>query len=235
MQDFITALRHAFDLIISMDVHLREIIALSFYVSLMSLAIASSLGLLLGAVLVVSRFPGRKLLIIAANACMGFPPVVMGLVVYLLLSRGGVLGALQLLYTPTAMIIAQSLLVLPLIVALSYRVIDDLYREYGLLLRVLRIDWWGYLGILLWDARYSLLTVVLAGFGRAISEVGAMIIVGGNIAHLTRVMTTSIALETSKGNLALALSLGMILMLVALLVNVLVFVFGAWVRRYEHV
>jgi tungstate transport system permease protein len=153
------------------------------------------------------------------NALMGLPPVVVGLFVYLTLSNAGPLGWLELLYTPTAMIIAQSILVTPIIAALSRELIEQLHAEYDEQFRSLRVPAHTVIGALLWDGRYSLLTVALAGFGRAIAEVGAVIIVGGNIAHLTRVMTTAIALETSKGDLALAMALGVVLILIALAVN----------------
>jgi tungstate transport system permease protein len=219
MQDFTAALGLALQLIIAGDASLTEIILLSLKVSLSAVAVACAVGLPLGAALAVLRFPGRGGAIVAVNTLMGLPPVVAGLLVYLMLSNAGPLGVLQLLYTPTAMIIAQSVLVTPIVAALTRQIIADLYEEYREQLRSLGLGLWDVIGTLLWDARYSLLTVALAGFGRAIAEVGAVIIVGGNINHVTRVMTTTIALETSKGNLALALALGMVLITLALMVN----------------
>jgi tungstate transport system permease protein len=219
MQDFSAAIGLAVGLIASGDADLAEIVLLSLQVSLAAVVIAGAIGLPLGAGLAVLRFPGRGALVLAVNALMGLPPVVVGLLVYLLLSNAGPLGVLGLLYTPSAMIIAQSVLVTPIIAALSRQVIEDLREEYDEQLRSLGLGALATIGTLLWDARYSLLTVALAGFGRAIAEVGAVIIVGGNINHVTRVMTTTIALETSKGNLALALALGLILVTLALAVN----------------
>jgi tungstate transport system permease protein len=219
MQDFSAAIGLAVGLIASGDADLAEIVLLSLQVSLAAVVIAGAIGLPLGAGLAVLRFPGRAAMVLAVNALMGLPPVVVGLLVYLLLSNAGPLGVLGLLYTPSAMIIAQSVLVTPIIAALSRQVIEDLREEYDEQLRSLGLGALATIGTLLWDARYSLLTVALAGFGRAIAEVGAVIIVGGNINHVTRVMTTTIALETSKGNLALALALGLILVTIALAVN----------------
>jgi tungstate transport system permease protein len=219
MQDFSAAFGLALNLIVSGDPALTEIILLSLRVSLSAVVVACAIGLPLGAGLAVLRFPGRGGVIVAVNTLMGLPPVVAGLLVYLMLSSAGPLGVLQLLYTPTAMIIAQSVLVTPIIAALTRQVVADLYEEYREQLRSLGLGLWDMIGTLLWDARSSLLTVALAGFGRAIAEVGAVIIVGGNINHVTRVMTTTIALETSKGNLALALALGMVLIALALAIN----------------
>ena len=198
---------------------LMEIIGLSLRVTFTAVLIACAVGLPLGAVLAVGRFPGRLAAVTLVNALMGLPPVVVGLVVYLLLSGAGPLGPLQLLYTPTAMIIAQAVLVTPIIAALTRQVVEDLHAEYDEQLRSLGFGLRATVATLLWDARYSLLTVALAGFGRAVAEVGAVIIVGGNINHVTRVMTTTIALETSKGDLALALALGMVLIALALSIN----------------
>jgi tungstate transport system permease protein len=219
MQDFSAAFGLALNLILSADPALTEIILLSLRVSLSAVVIACAVGLPLGAALAVRRFPGRGGVIVAVNTLMGLPPVVAGLLVYLMLSRAGPLGVLELLYTPTAMIIAQSVLVTPIVAALTRQVIADLYDEYREQLRSLGLGPWQVVATLLWDARYSLLTVALAGFGRAIAEVGAVIIVGGNINHVTRVMTTTIALETSRGNLALALALGMVLIVLAFTIN----------------
>ena len=219
MEIYSTALTHAFSLILSGDAALAEIFWLSVKVSLTAVLIACAIGLPLGAVLAVQRFPGRGALVSLINTLMGMPPVVVGLIVYLHLSRSGPLGWLGLLYTPTAMIIAQVILITPIIAALSCQFLEDLHEDYRDLFTSLvvprRIAVFSYI----YDARFSLLTVVLAGFGRAVSEVGAVIVVGGNIDHLTRVMTTTIALETSKGELELALALGVVLMGKALLIN----------------
>jgi tungstate transport system permease protein len=222
MQDFGAAFGQAFALILSGDADLIEIIALSLRVTILAVTMACVIGLPLGALLAVGRFPGRGAATVFINALMGLPPVVVGLAVYLLLSSAGPLGPLQLLYTPTAMIIAQTILVTPIVAALTRQVIEDLHAEYDELLRSMGARRLGVVATLLWDARYSLLTAALAGLGRALAEVGAVIIVGGNINHVTRVMTTTIALETSKGNLALALGLGIILVGLSVLVNGLV-------------
>ena len=222
MQDFVEAFQLAFMLLTSGDRDLLEIVLLSLRVSLTALVFASLLGLSAGALLATTRFPGRAAALIVLNALMSLPPVVIGLFVYLSLSRAGPLGWLQLLYTPTAMIIAQVILIAPIIAALSRQVLEDLYGEYREQFQSFSLSRSAAMATLLWDARYSLLTVSLAGFGRAIAEVGAVMIVGGNIDHLTRVMTTAIALETSKGNLPMALALGIVLLLIALSVNALV-------------
>ena len=219
MHDFSTAFHLAFGLLFSADPDLLEIIALSLRVSLTALLISGVVGLAIGALVGMSRFRGRAAIIILLNALMGLPPVVVGLCVYLMLSRSGPLGWMGLLYTPTAMIVAQAILITPIIAALSRQIIEDLHNEYAEQFRSLCVPPRSAAAALLWDARYSLLTVALAGFGRAIAEVGAVIIVGGNIDHLTRVRTTAIALETSKGDLALALALGIVLLIIALTVN----------------
>ena len=223
MNELAEATQMAWRLVTQGDATLLETISLSLKVSMLAVICAAIIGLTLGALLAVTRFPGRKLLIVAINALMGLPPVVVGLLVYLMLSRAGPLGSWGLLFTPTAMVIAQFILVTPIICALSRQTLEDLWVEYAEQLRSLSADAGQALRTLLWEGRYSLLTAVLAGFGRAIAEVGAVLIVGGNIAHVTRVMTTTIALETSRGNLALALALGFILILIAMLVNCAVF------------
>jgi tungstate transport system permease protein len=233
MQDFSAALGLALSLLVSGDRTLTEIVLLSFRISLSAVVIACAIGLPFGAALAVLRFPGRGGVIVAVNTLMGLPPVVAGLLVYLMLSSAGPLGVLQLLYTPTAMIIAQSVLVTPIVIALTRQVIADLYDEYREQLRSLGLGLWDVIGTLLWDARYSLLTVALAGFGRAIAEVGAVIIVGGNINHVTRVMTTTIALETSKGYLALALGLGLVLLLIVVAVNATLMLVQSAARQAE--
>jgi tungstate transport system permease protein len=215
-QAFASALRQ----IVALDPQLLEIIALSLKVTLTAVAIATLLGFAVGGVLAVYRFPGRGAVAALLNALMGLPPVVAGLIVYLLLSNAGPLGVLQLLYTPGAMIIAQVILITPIVAALTRQTCEDLLEEYRDQLRSLGASSAAMVTTLLWDGRYRLITAVLAGFGRAIAEVGAVMIVGGNIDHVTRTMTTAIALETSKGNIALALALGMILLAIALVVNV---------------
>ena len=206
-------------LVATLDLRLWEIVALSLAVSLSAVALATLLGLPLGAAIAVGRFPGRQAVIVVLNALMGLPPVVVGLFVYLLLSRAGPLGDLGLLFTPPAMVIAQTILILPIIAALARQAVEDAWREYEEQLRSLGVH--GLRGALtvLWDIRFSLLTAVLAGLGRASAEVGAVMIVGGNIDGVTRVMTTTIALETSKGDLPLALGLGMVLIAIVLALN----------------
>ncbi len=234
MQDFTAAFAEAFRLLTTLDAELLEIVALSLQVSFSAVLLSALVGLPLGALLAVSRFPGRGAISVLLNALMGLPPVVVGLLVYLTLSRSGPLGVLGLLYTPTAMIIAQSILVTPIIAALVRQTVADLHAEYDEQLRVLGVGPLRQIGTLLWDARYSLLTAMLAGFGRAIAEVGAVIIVGGNIDHVTRVMTTAIALETSRGDLPLALGLGLILVGIAVLVNAMVMGVRATAVRAAH-
>ncbi len=234
MLDFAAALRTAVGLILSGDRELWAVVLLSLQVSLSAVFLASVVAMPLGSALAVARFPGRRAVIVLVNALMGLPPVVVGLVVYLTLSNSGPLGVLQLLYTPTAMIIAQLILVTPIVAALTRQSIEDLDIEYSEQLRSFGISRLASVPTLLWDARFSLLTAVLAGFGRAIAEVGAVLIVGGNINHVTRVMTTSIALETSKGNLALALALGTILITLAIAVNAGVSLFGAAGKRFGY-
>ncbi len=234
MQDFGAAFGEAFGLLLGLDPALMEIIGLSLRVSLTAVLISGLIGLPLGAILGISRFRGRSVILVLLNTLMGLPPVVVGLLVYLSLSNAGPLGPLALLYTPAAMIIAQSLLVIPIVTALARQTIEDMHGEYDELLRVLGVGRWGMVATLLWDARYSLLTAMLAGFGRAVAEVGAVLIVGGNINHVTRVMTTAIALETSKGNLALALGLGVVLLLLAVVINAAVMGIRATAARSAH-
>jgi len=222
MQGFADEFSHALSLILNGDAELWAIVFLSLKVSVFAVLISALIGMPVGAALAVARFPGRRALIVLMNALMGFPPVVVGLLVYLMLSRSGPLGVLELLYTPTAMIIAQVVLVTPIVAALTRQVVEMLAEEYSEQLRSLGVSRLASVPVLLWDARLALITALLAGFGRAIAEVGAVIIVGGNINHVTRVMTTTIALETSKGNLALALALGAILIGIAVAVNAMV-------------
>jgi tungstate transport system permease protein len=219
MHDLIDALGAAWQLVLSGDPTLVGIVFLSLSISLTAVLAASVLGLPLGAALAVLRFPGRNAAVVVVNALMGLPPVVAGLFVYLLLSRSGPLGDLGLLFTPTAMVIAQVVLVTPIIAAIARQMIEDLWRDYGELYILDGAGWVRTIGSLLWLGRFSLLTAVLAGIGRAAAEVGAIIIVGGNIAGVTRTMTTAIALETSRGDLSLALGLGIILLTLILAVN----------------
>jgi tungstate transport system permease protein len=196
-------------------------VRLSLSVSITAVAIAALIGLPLGALLAVARFPGRRALVVLLNALMGLPPVVAGLLIYLLLSRSGPLGSLGLLFTPAAMVIAQAVLVTPILAALTRQVLEAMWEEYAEQLRSFGAGPLRAVPTLLWDGRYLLPTVLLAGFGRAAAEVGAVIVVGGNIEGFTRVMTTAIALETSKGDLPLALALGAVLMAIVLGVNAL--------------
>jgi tungstate transport system permease protein len=234
MQDFGDAFSLALGLVLTADPDLLEIVGLSLRVSLTAVVVACALGLPIGAAVAMGRFPGRTALIVLMNALMGLPPVVVGLGVYLLLSNAGPFGWMQLLYTPTAMIIAQTILITPIVAALSREIIEHLHQEYAEQFRSMCVPGRTAVGALLWDGRYSLLTVALAGFGRAVAEVGAVIIVGGNIDHLTRVMTTAIALETSKGNLALALALGAVLITIALTVNAAVMTLRLTATRYAY-
>ncbi|MBZ5486571.1 ABC transporter permease [Halomonas aquamarina] len=221
----------ALTLILGMDHRLFDIVALSLQVSLIAVALASLLALPLGAALALWRFPGRNIVIVMLNALMGLPPVVAGLCVYLLLSRAGPLGHWGLLFTPGAMVVAQVILVLPIIAALTRQQIESLHQEYAEQLHSLGVRPLRMIPTLLWDARFGLLTVILAGFGRASAEVGAVMIVGGNIDGVTRVMTTSIVLETSKGNLPLALGLGIILLSLVTLINALAHVVSEMAKR----
>jgi tungstate transport system permease protein len=220
----------AVDLIVSGDPALLQIIGLSLRVTLTAVVIACLLGLPLGAGLALARFFGRGVVVVMFNALMGLPPVVAGLVVYLMLSRSGPLGELALLFTPTAMIVAQTLLILPIVVSLTRSVVEDLWVEYREQLRSLGAGRLRAVPTLIWDGRVSLLTGVLAGFGRASAEVGAVLIVGGNIAGHTRTMTTAITLETSRGNLGLAVALGIILLGLTLTLNGLAWGAGQWAR-----
>ncbi len=233
MGDIGSAFAAAAGLILAADSTLYGIVQLSLAVSMTAVAAATAIGLPLGAMLAIRRFPGRQALLVTLNALMGLPPVVVGLLVYLLLSRAGPLGALGLLFTPQAMIVAQTLLVVPIVAGLSRQVLEDAWHEYEEQLRSLGATPSTAAATLLWDTRYSLVTVVLAGFGRAAAEVGAVMIVGGNIDGVTRVMTTAISLETSKGDLPLALGLGMILIAVVFVINAAAQIINtAALRRY---
>jgi len=213
------ALKQAVDLVSGLDPQLVEIVTLSLRVSFSAVVIATLVGLPIGATIAVARFPGRQGVIVLLNALFGLPAVVLGLLVYLLLSRAGPLGELGILFTPPAMIIAQAILVTPIIAAFSRQAIEDAWREYEEQLNSLGANAFQAALTLLWDCKFSLLTTVLAGFGRAVAEVGTVMIVGGNIDGVTRVMTTAIALETSKGDLPLALGLGIVLMGLVLVLN----------------
>jgi tungstate transport system permease protein len=215
MTDIGAALGAAFSMIVHLDRDLAEIVGLSLGVSLSAVFLATVIGMPLGAALALFRFPGRTAVVVLLNALMGLPPVVVGLIVYLLLSRAGPFGVMGLLFTPTAMIVAQVLLVVPIIAALTRQVAEDLWTEYEDQLRSLGAGPGRALVAILWDGRLILMTALLAGFGRASAEVGGVMIVGGNIDHVTRVMTTAIALEVSKGNLALALGLGIVLIVLS--------------------
>lgn len=219
MSDILQGMLEAFNLIFTLDADLFEIIFLSLQVTLSAVLIASIIGMPLGAWLAINRFRFRRPTIALLNALMGLPPVVVGLIVYILLSRSGPFGVLGLLFTPTAMIIAQVIIVTPLIASIAQQAIRDLWAEYHDLLISLNTSKWQRIKTLIKDARRPLLTASLAGFGRAIGEVGAIMIVGGNIDHVTRVLTTAIALETGKGDFAFALALGFILIALAIVVN----------------
>ena len=233
MGTFTDSLSLAAAMVAHLDPKLVEIVALSLGVSLTATALAACLGLPLGAAIAVGRFPGRQALTVLLNAMMGLPPVVVGLVVYLLLSRAGPLGAFGILFTPAAMIVAQTILITPIIAALSRQVVADAWAEYREQLTSLGAGTASAALTLTWDTRFSLATVLLAGFGRAIAEVGAVMIVGGNIDGVTRVMTTTIALETSKGDLPLALGLGIVLIAIVLAVNAAAQLVREWARvRY---
>ena len=234
MDYIVASFATAFGLIIGMDPDLLEIVVLTMRITLTAVLLGCLIGLPLGAVLAVSTFPGRQLIIALVNAFMGLPPVVVGLTVYVMLSASGPFGPLRLLYTPTAMVIAQTILVTPIVAALAQQVIADLSSEYEETLLSMRMTRVGIIQTLLWDARFSLLTAALAGLGRALAEVGAVMIVGGNINHVTRVMTTAIVLETSRGELALALGLGILLILITFLINILAVVFHNRLKNLSY-
>lgn len=229
MSEILSAFAIAFELIAGLDPELMEIIRRTLVVSLSAVAIATLIGLPTGAVLAVVKFPGRRAAIVLVNAMMGLPPVVVGLLIYLVLSRSGPLGFMGLMFSPTAMVVAQCVLIVPIVTALSHQVLRQLWEEYREQLCSFGATLPQMVLTILWDGRRSLVTGVMAGFGRAVAEVGAVLIVGGNIAGVTRVMTTTIALETSKGDLALALALGFILVVTAIALNV-----GAFVISGAH-
>jgi tungstate transport system permease protein len=221
----------AWQLIATGDPTLFAIVRLSLAVSVAAVALAALIGLPLGAALALLRFRGRAAVLVALNAMMGLPPVVVGLAIYLVLSRSGPLGGLGMLFTPAAMVIAQTVLIVPIIGALTRQTIEDLAEEYRDELAALSVGPVGRMMTLLWDARFSLLTALLAGFGRAAAEVGAVMIVGGNIDGFTRTMTTAVALETSKGNLPLALGLGLILLAIVVAINAAAWAVRTWTQR----
>ncbi|MGC2774937.1 MAG: ABC transporter permease [Bradyrhizobium sp.] len=221
----------AWELLVAGDPTLFAIVRLSLAVSLSAVALSALIGMPLGAGLALVGFPGRSIVVVALNAMMGLPPVVVGLAVYLLLSRSGPLGAMGILFTPTAMIVAQTVLIVPIIAALTRQTVEDLWVEYRDELAAMAVGPHGRIATLLWDARFSLLTALLAGFGRAAAEVGAVMIVGGNIDGFTRTMTTAVALETSKGNLPLALGLGLVLLVIVIGVNAAAWAMRAWSER----
>lgn len=233
MNELGDSLLTAVQLLLELDSDLVEIVGLSLYVSLSAVGVASLIGMPLGALVATTRFPGRQVVVVLLNSFMGLPPVVVGLFVYLMLSRAGPLGEWGLLFTPGAMIIAQTILVLPIIAALTRQTIVDLNVEYSDYLRSLRARPFSRIGTLLWEGRFSLFTAALAGFGRAIAEVGAVIVVGGNINHVTRVMTTTIALETTKGNLALALGLGIVLIAIVCVINAVAMEMQRQTQRWQ--
>jgi tungstate transport system permease protein len=231
MHDMANALVEAWQLVLSGNSTLLGIVSLSLSISLTAVFLASCIGLPLGAALAITRFPGRNAAVVAVNTSMGLPPVVIGLVVYLLLSRSGPLGSLGLLFTPAAMVIAQVVLVTPIVAAIARQIVEDLWREYAELYLFDGVGRVRTICSLLWLGRFSLITAVLAGAGRAVAEVGAILIVGGNIAGVTRTMTTAIALETSRGDLPLALGLGIILLVLIFLINGTAQFAGKAVRR----
>jgi tungstate transport system permease protein len=231
VNEFNEPLVTAWQLVAGADARLAGIVLLSLRVSLAATLIACIVGMPIGALLAVGRFPGRRALIVIFNGLMGLPPVVVGLLVYLLLSRAGPLGSFGLLFSPSAMIIAQAILVTPIVAALTRQVVADAWTEYREQLRSLGAGRRRAAATLLWDGRFSLSTAALAGFGRAIAEVGAVMIVGGNIDGVTRVMTTTIALETSKGDLPLALALGVILISVVLAINAVAYGVRGWAEK----
>jgi tungstate transport system permease protein len=227
-------LSKSFELISSFDPDLYEIIFLSLKVSFIALLISSIIGLPICAIIATNNFIGKKVLIIFFNSMMALPPVFVGLVLYILFSKSGPLGFLEILYTPSIMIIAQIVLILPIIISVGIETLENIAKEYDELLSILNVTLKNKIKIILWDGRFVLFTCILTGLGRALSEVGAIIIVGGNIIHVTRVMTTSIALETSKGNLTLAMSLGIILIIISIILNGFALVTKYSAKRFSY-
>ncbi|MDH5265824.1 MAG: ABC transporter permease [Betaproteobacteria bacterium] len=233
MFEIFASFRVALGLIGGADPELAAIVLLSLELALAAAVAGAVIGLPLGALVAVGRFPGRRALIVVLNALLGLPSVVVGLVAYLLLSRAGPLGSLGILFTPAAIVVAQTVLVVPIVAALARQTTEDAWNEYREQLTSLGVSRLRAVPTILWDARFSLLTVVMAGFGRAASEVGAVMVVGGNIDGVTRVMTTAIALETSKGDLPLALALGVVLIGVVLAINAGAFGIREWSARHH--
>ena len=234
MSDFSEILTNSIRLIFSFNTELSDIVFLSLKVSLSALLISCLIGLPIAAYSSVKVFFGKKLFILLVNSLMGLPPVFVGLILYIVFSKSGPLGFFEILYTPTVMVLAQIILILPIIISICFETLESIYFEYEEMLKSLRVNFRDSILIILWDARYCLLTTVLAGLGRAMSEVGAIIIVGGNIAYYTRVMTTTIALETSKGNLELALALGTILILISISLNFIVFMVKHFTKNLSY-
>lgn len=231
MSAFTATFSDAVHLLTTFDHRVAEIVGLSLQVSGGAVVLGTLIGLPLGACIAVANFPGREVVSVLINGLMGLPSVVAGVVVYLLLSRSGPFGDFGLLYTPPAMVIAQTVLVVPLMAAIARQVVEDAWQRYAEELRAMRFSWWQSVTTLLHDCRHSLLVAVLAGLGRAMSEVGAVMIVGGNIDRATRVMTTAIALETSKGDLALAIALGLVLIVLILALNAVAFGLRHWAMQ----
>ena len=227
----LNTLLEALSLVSRLDSQVVAIVWLSFKVALATVTLATLIGLPLGALVAVASFPGRGAVTVCLNAMMGLPSVVVGVIVYLFLSRSGPFGNLGLLYSPPAMIMAQTVLVVPLIAALTRQIVEDAWRAYSTEFRSMHLSLRHSVGALLYDCRYSLVVAVLAGTGRSLSEVGAVMIVGGNIEGYTRVMTTAIALETAKGDLPLSLALGMVLLTVVLLLNTAAYHLRSWAMR----
>ena len=224
----------AFELIFTFDKDLYEIIFLSLKVSTIALFFSVIIGLPISALVATNNFFGKKIIKILFNSLMALPPVFVGLILYVVFSRSGPLGFFEILYTPAIMIVAQIVIILPIIISINTENLESLYREYEDLFKIFNAKKINKIIIILWDARFSMLTCVLAGLGRALSEVGAIIIVGGNIIHYTRVMTTTIALETSRGNLTLAMSLGIILIFIALILNSLALIVNGLSSKYSY-
>ena len=224
----------AFELIFTFDKDLYEIIFLSLKVSTLALLFSIIIGLPISALVATNNFFGKKIIKIIFNSMMALPPVFVGLILYVVFSKSGPLGFFEILYTPAIMIVAQIVIILPIIISINTENLESLYREYEDLFKIFNAKKINKIIIILWDARFSMLTCVLAGLGRALSEVGAIIIVGGNIIHYTRVMTTTIALETSRGNLTLAMSLGIILIFIALILNSLALIVNGLSSKYSY-
>ena len=224
----------AFELIFTFDKDLYEIIFLSLKVSTIALFFSIIIGLPISALVATNNFFGKKMIKILFNSLMALPPVFVGLILYVIFSKSGPLGFFEILYTPAIMIVAQIVIILPIIISINTENLESLYREYEDLFKIFNAKKINKIIIILWDARFSMLTCVLAGLGRALSEVGAIIIVGGNIIHYTRVMTTTIALETSRGNLTLAMSLGIILIFIALILNSLALIVNGLSSKYSY-